>query len=58
MSRPTKAAWHEYALLQVLQDKPVIPWEQWRRETPLHALLRTRFPDLSHEEVEEWINTS
>ncbi len=53
-----KATWREYALLQVLQDKPVTPYEQWRQLTPLHALLRTNHPGVSDEEVEAWINCS
>ena len=53
-----KAAWREYALLQVLQGKPVTPWETWRQLGPLHALLRTNYPDMTDEEVLEWADIS
>ena len=53
MSKPTKAAWREYALLQVLQDKPVTPWETWRQLTPTDELLRINHPHLTDEEVLE-----
>ncbi len=58
MSKPTKAEWREYALLQVLQGKPVTPWETWRQLGPLHALLRTNYPDMTDEEVLEWAHIS
>ena len=43
MSNPTKAEWREYALLQVLQGKPVTPLgnmatadaDRWASETAL-----------------------
>ena len=58
MSNPTKAEWREYALLQVLQDKPVTPWETWSQLTPACALLRANHPHLTDEEVVEWHQTT
>ncbi len=54
MSNPTKAEWREYALLQVLQGKPVTAWETWPADE-LAAIIRHNHPDLSDEEVEAWI---
>ncbi len=53
-----KAEWREYALLQVLQGKPVTSWEVWRKRTPLGELLRRRFPDMTDEEVLELADIS
>ncbi len=61
MSKPTKAEWREYALLQVLQGKPVTPWEKWRKPSPadgLAAIIRHNHPNLTDEEVEEWASTT
>ena len=60
-SESDKAEWREYALLQVLQDKPVTPWETWRKPSPadgLAAIIRHNHPNLTDEEVEAWIDCS
>ena len=57
-SESDKAEWREYALLQVLQGKPVTPYEQWRKRSPLDALLRANYPDMTDEECELWADTS
>ena len=58
MSERSKTEWREYALLQVLQGKPVTPWEVWRQLTPADELLRVNHPHLTDEQVLELADIS
>ena len=58
MSERSKTEWREYALLQVLQGKPVTPWKTWRQLTPTDERLRVNYPHLTDEQVVELADIS